>query len=113
MKKKFVVETINTFYEAHLVEAENEEEARLIASNSDYNASKWLGQQFVAVEKYSKQDLERLKARDDYFFEGYSTIDDDGDEIDVCFFPTDIQRIWFRVKEEKLRIENEEPKEIN
>ena len=27
MKTKFVVETVNTFYEVHLVEAENEEEA--------------------------------------------------------------------------------------
>ncbi len=42
----------------------------------------------------------------------YSSIDDDGEAMEVCFFPTDIQQIWFRVKEEKFRIENEEPKEI-
>jgi hypothetical protein len=77
-KKKFIVETISTFSEIHIVEAENEQQAQFIAKNSDYNASKWLGQQFVAVEKYSEQDLKRIKARDDYFFEGYSTIDKDG-----------------------------------
>jgi hypothetical protein len=42
----------------------------------------------------------------------YSTIDDDGDEMDVCFFPTDIQRIWFHVKKVIGRIQNEEPKEF-
>jgi hypothetical protein len=77
MKKKFVVETINTFYEAHLVEAENEEEAKLIAAHSDYNASKWLGQQVANVSKYDKRDLPRLKQLDTYFFEGYATLEDD------------------------------------
>ena len=77
-KQKFIVETISTFSEIHIVEAESEEQAQFIAKNSDYNASKWLGQQFVAVEKYSEKDLERIKKRDDYFFEGFSTIDKDG-----------------------------------
>ena len=76
MKKKFVVETINTFYEAHLIEAENEEGARLIASNSDYNASKWLGQQVANVTKFDKRDLPRLKQLDSYFFEGYASLED-------------------------------------
>ena len=76
MKKKFVVETINTFYEAHLIEAENEEEAKLIASHSDYNASKWLGQQVANVSKYDKRDLPRLKNLDSYFFDGYASLED-------------------------------------
>ena len=77
MKKRFVVETINTFYEAHLVEAENEEEAKLIVANSDYNASKWLGQQVANITKFDKRDLPRLKQLDSYFFEGFATIEDD------------------------------------
>ena len=77
MKKRFVVETINTFYEAHLVEAENEEEAKLIVANSDYNASKWLGQQVTNITKFDKRDLPRLKQLDSYFFEGFATIEDD------------------------------------
>jgi len=77
MKTKFVVETVNTFYEVHLVEAENEEEARFIVQNSDYNASKWLGQQVANISEFKKSDLPRLKNVDSYFFEGFATIEDD------------------------------------
>ena len=77
MKKRFVVETVNTFYEVHLIEAENEEEARFIVQNSDYNASKWLGQQVANISKFKESDLPRLKNVDSYFFEGVATIEDD------------------------------------
>jgi hypothetical protein len=76
-KKKFVVETVNTFYEVHLVEAENEEEAQFIVQNSDYNASKWLGQQVANVSEFDERDLPRLRQVDSYFFEGVATIEDD------------------------------------
>ena len=77
MKKKFVVETVNTFYEVHLVEAENEEEAKFIVANSDYNASKWLGQQVANISEFDERDMPRMKKVDSYFFEGYATIEDD------------------------------------
>ena len=77
MKKKFVVETVNTFYEIHLVEAENEDEARLIANNSDYNASKWLGQQIANISEYDERDKPRLERVDSFWFDGYATIEDD------------------------------------
>ena len=77
MKKKFVVETVSSFYEVHLVEAENEEEAQFITQNSDYNASKWLGQQVANISKFDERDMPRLKKVDSYFFEGYATIEDD------------------------------------
>lgn len=77
MKKKFVVETVSTFYEIHLVEAENEEEARFIAEHSDYNASKWLGQQVANITEFDERDMPRLKNVEEYFFEGYATIEDD------------------------------------
>lgn len=77
MKKKFVVETVSTFYEIHLVEAENEEEAKFIADNSDYNASKWLGQQVANITEFDERDMPRLKQVDTYFFDGYATIEDD------------------------------------
>ncbi|MFZ9241383.1 MAG: hypothetical protein ACO22R_09600 [Chitinophagaceae bacterium] len=75
MKKKFVVETVSTFYEVHLVEAESEEEAKKIAGNSDYNASKWLGQQIANISEFKEEDLPRLKQIDSYFFDGYAGID--------------------------------------
>jgi hypothetical protein len=76
-KKIFVVEIVNTFAEVHIVEAENEQEARKIAKNSDYNASKWLGQQIVNVNEFDERDLPRLKKLDSYFFEGYACLDEE------------------------------------
>ena len=77
MKKRFVVETVNTFYEIHVVDAVDEDEARLIVQNSDYNASKWLGQQVANISEFKETDLPRLKQVDSYFFEGVATIEDD------------------------------------
>jgi len=77
MKKKFVVETVNTFYEVYLVEAEDQAEAEFIIQNSDYNASKWLGQQIAAINEFDERDLSRLMKVDSYFFNGYATIEDD------------------------------------
>ena len=77
MKKKFTVESVSTFYEVHVVEAENEEEARFMVQHADYNASKWLGQQIANVSEFDERDMPRLKNVDDYFFDGYSTIEDD------------------------------------
>lgn len=77
--KKFVVETVNTFYEVHIVEAENEEKAKLIAQHSDYNASKWLGAQVANVTEYREEDMSRLKQVDPYFFDGYAYVDEEGD----------------------------------
>ena len=76
--KKFVVESVCTFYEIHVVEAENEEMAAIIAAHSDYNASKWLGSQVANISKFKEKDLPRLKNVDSYFFEGYACVDDNG-----------------------------------
>ena len=73
--KRFSVETINTFYEVHIVHAENEEQAKRIASEADYNASKWLGQQVVNTQICQDDDLTRFKKLDDYFFAGSATVD--------------------------------------
>ena len=76
--KKFVVESVCTFYEIHVVEAENQEMAAKIAAHSDYNASKWLGSQVANISKFKEKDLTRLKKVDSYFFEGYACVDDNG-----------------------------------
>ncbi len=76
MKQKFVVESVSTFYEVHLVEAESAEQAEKIARNSDYNASKWLGQQIANVSEFKEEDLPRLQQLDSYFFEGYAGLED-------------------------------------
>ena len=72
---KFIVETLQTFHECHIVEAENEEEAKKIAENSDYNASLHLGSTLVDVQKFSESKLKRWRDREPYFFESYAVIE--------------------------------------
>ena len=76
-KKRFAVETISTFAEVHIVYAENEEEAKKIAANSDYNTSNWLGQQVIRVRDCGKKQIERYKNEDIYFFDGAAMIDEE------------------------------------
>lgn len=77
-KRLFVVETVNTFSEVHIVEAENEEMAKKIAENSDYNASKWLGTQVSNVYHYDEREMPRLVKMDTYFFDGYAAVNEEG-----------------------------------
>ena len=84
-KKRFAVETISTFAEVHIVFAENEEQAKKIAANSDYNTSNWLGQKVIRVRDCGKKQIERYKQEDKYFFEGAAMIDDEN-----CIVYTDI-----------------------
>jgi len=76
-KKRFAVETISTFAEVHVVFAKDEEEAKKIAKNSDYNTSKWLGQQVIRIRDCGKKQIERYKSEDRYFFDGAAMIDDE------------------------------------
>ena len=73
---KFIVETLQTFHECHIVEAENAEQAQKIADNSDYNASLHLGTTLVDVQKFSESKLKRWKERESYFFDGYAVVED-------------------------------------
>ena len=75
---KFIVDTLNTFHEVHVIEAEHEETAKKIAEQSDYNASVWLGTTFVDVQKYSESKLKRWREREPYFFDGYARVDENG-----------------------------------
>ena len=77
-KKRFAVETVSTFAEVFIVYAENEEEAKKIAANADYNTSKWLGQQVIRIRDCGKKQIVRYKQEDKYFFEGAAMIDDEG-----------------------------------
>jgi len=73
---KFIVENIQTFHEVHVIEAENEEAAKKISLESDYNASIFLGTTNADVQKFSEAKLKRWKERDVYFFDGYVSVDD-------------------------------------
>jgi len=73
---KFIVENILTFHEVHVIEAKNEEEAKKVSLESDYNASIFLGTTNADVQKFSEAKLKRWKERDAYFFDGYVSLDD-------------------------------------
>ena len=73
---KFIVENIQTFHEVHVIEAENEEQAKKISLESDYNASIFLGTVNADVQKFSEAKLKRWKERDTYFFDGFVSVDD-------------------------------------
>lgn len=75
---KYTIETVSTFYEVRVIEAENEETAKNIAEDSDYNVSKWLGQQIVNISEYKESDLNRMKQLDSYVFNGCAYLNDDG-----------------------------------
>lgn len=73
---KFIVETLNTFHEVHVIEAESAEQAQEIAQHTDYNASVWLGTTNVDTQEYDEVKLQRWKEREPYFFEGYAVVED-------------------------------------
>jgi hypothetical protein len=76
--QQFSVETVTTFYEVHIVQAKDQEEAEFIAMNSDYNISKYLGTQIVQIAPCSNEEMNRFEKVDDYFFQGVATIDEGG-----------------------------------
>jgi hypothetical protein len=75
---KFIVETISTFREVFVVEAETEEIAKKIAAAADYNMSKWLGQKVLTVYPHTDQVVERFRLEDEFFWDGVSGVDAEG-----------------------------------
>jgi hypothetical protein len=75
---KYIVEVFSNFREIHVVEAENEEIAKEIAQNSDYNMSKHLGQQVATIYEYSEEHRERFCKEDEYFWDGVKGVDAEG-----------------------------------
>ena len=75
---KYIIESFSNFREVHIIEAENEEIAKKIAANSDYNMSKWLGQQIATIYPYSEEHEKRFREEDEYFWPGVKGIDAEG-----------------------------------
>lgn len=75
---KYIVEVFSNFREIHVVEAENEEIAKEIAQNSDYNMSKHIGTQVATIYPYLEEHVERFRKEDEYFWEGVKGVDDEG-----------------------------------
>lgn len=75
---KFIVETLQSFREVHVIEAESREMAEKIAENSDYNMSVFLGSQILCVKPYSEQAVDQYQDEDEYFWDGVKSVNEDG-----------------------------------
>jgi len=75
---KFVVETLTTFREVHLVEAPDVEKAKKIALSSDYNGSYHLNTDTMTAYEFDPLDLKRFEEADQYFWKGFKTVDEEG-----------------------------------
>lgn len=75
---KYLVQSTSTFHIAHVIEAENEEQAKQIATDADDNWQKWKGLQFVGVTPLDQaQDtIKALKSQGETFWSGYSYLKD-------------------------------------
>lgn len=98
--KRFVVETTSNFHEVHVVYAKDEEEAKFIAQQADYNSSNWLGQQFIGVFDATNEKIAEYEARDEYFFRGASKIDEEGYLIYTNY---DGKQVNQNMRKEKVR----------
>ena len=74
---KYIVEQISVHRNVYVVEAENEEDAKKIASVADDNWQQWLGQLDVDVNEYSEERIAYFKHKD-YFWDGVSYKDENG-----------------------------------
>ena len=74
---KYIVEQISVHRNVYVVEAENEVEAKKIASVADDNWQQWIGQLDVDVNEYSEERIAYFKHKD-YFWDGVSYKDADG-----------------------------------
>jgi hypothetical protein len=75
---KYLVEVLSTFRNVYVVEAKNEEDALFVAENSDDNWQEWLGQQKLDVRPYTDEQKAYFKSKDNYFWEGYTSLDENG-----------------------------------
>jgi GTP cyclohydrolase II len=75
--KKYIVETISTFRNVHVIEAENEDHLLQIADECDPNWDDWLGSIKHDVTEYSEEAIAKYKNKK-YFWDGSVFVDDEG-----------------------------------
>ena len=76
---KYIVETLSTFRMCHVVEAESEADAKLIASEADDNFQVHLGITHYDIQPFTEEVVAKYKAIEHgYFWNGVAYIDEDG-----------------------------------
>ena len=74
---KYIVETLSTFRQVHVVEANSEDEALALAENADDNWQEHLGVMKYSITECTEQTLAPYKEMK-YFWDGVSSFDVDG-----------------------------------
>lgn len=74
---KYIVETLSTFRQVHVVEANSEDEAFALAENADDNWQEHLGVMKYSITECTEQTLAPYKEMK-YFWDGVSSFDADG-----------------------------------
>lgn len=75
--KKYIVETIGTFRQIHVVEAEDETDALDIATQADDNWQEYLGQTKLDVLEFSEEHIKRFREKR-FWWDGVSYRNEDG-----------------------------------
>ena len=76
---KYIVETISTFRMCHVVEAESESDAKLIANDADDNFQEHIGIMQYDIQPYSEEAIAKFRSIENgYFWDGVAYIDEDG-----------------------------------
>ena len=78
LKMKYLVEVLSTFRNVYVIEAASEEEALKATEHCDDNWQEWLGYQKLDVRPFTDEQREYFKSKDNYFWEGYISVNEDG-----------------------------------
>ena len=88
---KYYLESICTFHEAFVIEAENEEDAKRIyfMHNPDQNYSKYLGDKIIAVYPETPEVYNRFMNTEEMFFDGYSK--EEGNQLKYVWYNKEVE----------------------
>lgn len=75
--KKYIVESISTFRSVHVVEAEDEQQAFVIASEADDNWQEWLGVTKLDVSEFTESRVEHFRQKD-FWWDGSAYLNEMG-----------------------------------
>lgn len=75
---KYLVEVLSTFRNVYVIEANSEEEALKATAHCDDNWQEWLGHQKLDVRPYTDEQKHYFKTKDNYFWDGYVSVNEDG-----------------------------------
>jgi hypothetical protein len=74
----FIVETLSAYRHVHVVEADNKEDALVVADKADYNWEEYLGLLKIDVNEFTEEQIKVFKEKP-FFWSGVSYLDESGE----------------------------------